>query len=109
MPISATRSSGRREPSRASSACTSSSSAGASAGLKADGLRRAAREWKPLTSTLRRTVDGVLPGSGAFATPARIAAGLARPQAEDLRARLERAGFPVLIQPKEREIPAAPQ
>ncbi|HTF56390.1 MAG TPA: rhomboid family intramembrane serine protease, partial [Planctomycetota bacterium] len=80
----------------------------APAGPKADGLRLIARDWRPLTSGLRRIVDGVLPGSGAFATPARIAAGLAPPQAEDLRARLERAGFLALIQPQEREIPSAP-
>ncbi|HEY3225357.1 MAG TPA: rhomboid family intramembrane serine protease, partial [Planctomycetota bacterium] len=80
----------------------------APAAPKADGLRLVAREWRPLTPGLRRIVDGVLPGSGAFATAARIAAGLAPPQAEDLRARLERAGFPVMIQPHEREVPSTP-
>jgi len=80
----------------------------APAAPKSDGFRLVAREWKPLTSGIRRIVDGVLPGSGAFATASRIAAGLAPPQAEDLRSRLERAGFPVLIQPQEREVPSAP-
>ncbi len=75
---------------------------------RADGLRLVAREWRPVTALVRKIVDGVSPGAGAFATPARIAGGLGPPQADDLRARLERAGFPADILPQQDEAPAAP-
>lgn len=72
------------------------------------GMRLVAREWRPVTLGVRKVVDGVAPGSGAFARPSRVAAGLAQPQAEDLRARLERAGFPAAVLPQVDEIPETP-
>jgi membrane associated rhomboid family serine protease len=80
----------------------------APAAPRADGLRLVAREWRPVTALVRKIVDGVSPGAGAFATPARLAGGLGPPQADDLRARLERAGFPADILPQQDEAPAAP-
>ncbi|HKS16776.1 MAG TPA: rhomboid family intramembrane serine protease [Planctomycetota bacterium] len=73
-----------------------------------DGLRLVAREWLPLTGLVRRIVDSVAPGSGAFSTPSRLAGGLAAPQADDLKMRLERAGYPVEIKSQKGEAPAAP-
>ncbi len=75
---------------------------------RADSLRLVAGEWRPVTAHVRRIVDGVAPGAGAFATPERLAGGLADPQAQDLRAQLVRAGFPAAILPQQDEIPAAP-
>lgn len=72
------------------------------------GLGVAAREWKPMTPAVRRIVDGVAPGSGAFATPARLASGLAAPQAEDLKSRLEQAGYPAEVVALRDELPEAP-
>jgi membrane associated rhomboid family serine protease len=80
----------------------------APASPRADGLRIVAREWRPVTLAVRRIVDGVAPGSGAFSTPARLAAGLSPPQADDLRGRLERAGYPAGVLPQADEIPDAP-
>ena len=72
------------------------------------GVMLVAREWKPVTSIVRRIVDGVSPGSGAFARPSQVAGHLAPPQAEDLRARLNRAGFPGTVVPQQDEIPETP-
>jgi len=73
-----------------------------------NGLRLVAREWRPLTAALRRIIDSVAPGSGAFSTPSRLVGGLAPPQADDLRMRLERSGYSVAVLPQEDESPAAP-
>jgi membrane associated rhomboid family serine protease len=72
------------------------------------GMMLVAREWKPVTSVIRRIVDGVSPGSGAFARPSQVAAHLAPPQAEDLRSRLDRAGFPGALVAQQDEIPEMP-
>jgi hypothetical protein len=69
-----------------------------SAPARAEGLSVIAREWRPLSGLIRRIVDGVAPGSGAFSRPSRLAGGLALPQAEDLRSRLDRAGYPAAVQ-----------
>lgn len=74
----------------------------------AAGYRLVATEWRPITARLRGEIDGVAPGSGPFATAARVAAGLAEPQAQDLRARLTRAGLPVAVLPAASERPDAP-
>ena len=75
---------------------------------RADGLTIVAKEWRPVTSAVRRIVDGVAPGSGAFSRPSRIAGGLAAPQADDLRARLDRAGYPAAVVPHNAGIPETP-
>ena len=80
----------------------------APAAPRADGLRLVAREWRPVTPVVRRIVDGVAPGSGAFSRPSRIAGGLAAPQADDLRARLDRAGYPSTVLPQNDEVPETP-
>jgi len=74
----------------------------------AAGFRLVATVWRPITPRLRGEINGVLPGSGPFATPARVAAGLAEPQAQDLRARLARAGLPVAVLTLDSERPDAP-
>jgi membrane associated rhomboid family serine protease len=80
----------------------------APAAPRGDGMRLVAREWRPMSGLVRRIVDGVAPGSGAFARPSRVAAGLAAPQADDLRGRLERAGYPSAVLPQKDEVPEAP-
>jgi hypothetical protein len=72
------------------------------------GFRLVATQWQPLSGRVRKIVDGVAPGSGAFSTPSRLAAGLAAMQADDLRGRLERAGYPVAVLPERDDVPEAP-
>lgn len=80
----------------------------APAAPRADGWTIVAKEWRPVTMAVRRIVDGVAPGSGAFSRPSRIAGGLAAPQADDLRARLDRAGYTATVLPHPHEIPETP-
>ncbi len=67
-----------------------------------------AKSWGPVTRSQRAVLDEVLPGSGPFAVPACLARGLAPAQAEDLAARLDRAGLPVLVYPEQYLLAPAP-